>query len=528
MPAIEYVRIINKDLQLKKWLVPVESVFDFSNEVVPLIRKEIASAEKYVRIAMFQIHREDVFNSLEKLLANKVKVEILTLPYDSINADVKPQVVSRFEDLIRKGAIIHFDRWNVGDPRETRTAFGRWYSFHGKFIVTDKSAIALSANFTHGEELDAVLIFRGIKDKITEFNQKFDDLLQLFILKANHYDGSIRRRVTEVVPTKAEHLFELPENVDAVHEDHWILHYPIELCPSNVSIEDKLYLTPFDCRGRDVISRIIADADKYVYISTESFTDEEFSKFLVNLTINKDVEMKILSGTKSRDFTDRIEKMFRNLLTQKIEVKTTEEAIHAKLVITDKTLVVSSINLNKMNLGHYKTKKFWRENTESLLICQDPEMIEFAKNKYLEIFDKSVNIREMLCQKLENQVGDIFKGAFQLSPNPEVRALFARFILKREIETKKIIIKVGRMTKKLMDYYKRTRIEREDFISALVLYNLSEAKKDYTQLKERINEIDEDVNLKNILSKLTFANLIEKEDEYFKINIDALAMNQTL
>ena len=84
------------------------------------------------------------------------------------------------------------------------------------------------------------------------------------------------------------------------------------------------------------------------------------------------------------------------------------------------------------------------------------------------------------------------------------------------------------MTKKLMDYYKRTRIEREDFISALVLYNLSEAKKDYTQLKERINEIDEDVNLKNILSKLTFANLIEKEDEYFKINIDALAMNQTL
>jgi hypothetical protein len=30
-------------------------------------------------------------------------------------------------------------------------------------------------------------------------------------------------------------------------------------------------------------------------------------------------------------------------------------------------------------------------------------------------------------------------------------------------------------------------------------------------------------NLKDILNKLFFANSIEKEDKYFKINIDALA-----
>ena len=65
-------------------MIPVETVFDFSANVVPLIMKEIASAEEYVRIAMFQIHREDVFNTLAKLLADGVKVEILTLPYDSI------------------------------------------------------------------------------------------------------------------------------------------------------------------------------------------------------------------------------------------------------------------------------------------------------------------------------------------------------------------------------------------------------------------------------------------------------------
>jgi phosphatidylserine/phosphatidylglycerophosphate/cardiolipin synthase-like enzyme len=138
----------------------MQTTFEFNTNAIPLIIKEIALAKKYVRIAMFQIHREEVFNTLTDLLVNKVQVEILTLPYDSINEDVRPQVEARFRELAKNGAIIYFDKWNVGDPHETRTAFGRWYSFHGKFIVTDKSAIALSANFTQGEELDAAIIFR--------------------------------------------------------------------------------------------------------------------------------------------------------------------------------------------------------------------------------------------------------------------------------------------------------------------------------------------------------------------------------
>lgn len=502
----------------------VETVFDFSTNVVSLIIKEMASAKKYVRIAMFQIHREDVFKTLMDLLSKGVRVEVLTLPYDSINADVRLQVESRFRELIQNGATVYFNKWNVGDPRETRTAFGRWYSFHGKFIVTDKSAIALSANFTREEEIDAVIIFRDVGSKIQEFNMKFEHLLQLFVTKENHFDGQIRKKVLNVVSENGERLFDLPEKVDEIHKDHWILHYPVELCPSIATPEDKLYLTPFDCRGRNLLQNIIENADKYVYISTESFTDEDFSKFLVNLTINRDIDFKIVTGARSRDFTDRIGNMFRELLAQKIEIRTPTDAIHAKLIITDKVLVVSSINLNKMNLGHFKTKKFWRENTESVVICQDPTLISAAKRKYMEMFNRSININDLLCDKIEGLVKDIFQGAFQLSPNPEVRTLFARFILKKEIDTKKTIIKVGKITKKLMAHYGRERIERDDFISALILYHLSEAKKDYSQLREKFDELDGSINLKDILGKLVFANLIEKEDEYFKININALAL----
>jgi len=67
------------------------------------------------------------------------------------------------------------------------------------------------------------------------------------------------------------------------------------------------------------------------------------------------------------------------------------------------------------------------------------------------------------------------------------------------------------------------RVEKDDFISALVLFYLSEAKNDYNQLKEKLNELDDTINLKDVLGRLLLVNLIEKENEYYKINLNALA-----
>jgi phosphatidylserine/phosphatidylglycerophosphate/cardiolipin synthase-like enzyme len=489
--------------------------------VTPLIIRELERAEDYIRIAIFQIHREDVFKTLLDKRKKGVRVEILTLPYDSINEDVRPQVEPKLRELERTGALVYFDKWNVGDPSRTTTAVGRWYSFHGKFIVTDKSAIALSANLTQGQELDAAIIFRGVEKKIKEFNVKFEQLLALFVAKDNGFDGSVRRRITSVVGTE-HNIFELPRNVDSRHKDHWIRHYPVEMCPSDVPIQERFYITPFDCKGRDLLSRLIQDASEYAYISTESFTDEDFSSFLVSTAVNSTIDVKILSGAKSMDFTDRLGSMFRNLLAQEIEVRTTSEDIHAKLVITDKVLAVSSVNLNKINLGFHQTRRFWRENTETILLCRNPTILECAKKKYLQIFDQSSSVGDKLSEKLENLVKGIFKETFQLHPNPDVRALLAKFILKKQIEVKRLVIKIGKVVKKLMEHYHRTTIEREDLVSALVLYYLSDRKQDLLELKEKLDEIDNCANLPAILNRLEFARLIEKEDGSYKINVEAL------
>lgn len=498
-----------------------DPIFDFSTEVIPKIIEEIQQAEKYVRIAMFQIHHEDIFRALNDKLDQGLEVEIFTLPYDSINEDIRQQVESRFKELEKKGAKIYFDKWNVGDPSRTTTAVGRWYSFHGKFLVTEKSAIGLSANFTQSQELDAVLIFRGDQRKIKEFNEKFDDLLTMFFIKDNGFNGKVRRKITEVVGEETGKIFELPENVELKHKNHWIRHYPVEICQSIIA-EEKLYITPFDCKGRDLITRLIENAEAYVYVSAESFTDLEFSDFLVNLSISKDIEIKILSGTRSMDFTDRINNMFRDLLAQEIDIKTTDEDLHAKLILTDKVVAVSSVNLNKINLGFNVTRRYWRENTESILVCKNPETIRFAKEKYLKVFNECYDVRDKLSEKLERIVQSIFSKTFNLRSRSDVKSLFAKFILKKQVDVRKLTIKIGRITKKLMDYYKRTMVEKQDFISAIVLYYLSERKHDYDQLKEKINEVDSKINLEAIVSALKFAGLIEQEDDYYKINVEAL------
>ena len=71
------------------WGSIAEVVFEFSTNIITKVINEIVQAQEYVRIAMFQIHHEKVFEALMGKAKQGTKIEILTLPYDSINDDVR-------------------------------------------------------------------------------------------------------------------------------------------------------------------------------------------------------------------------------------------------------------------------------------------------------------------------------------------------------------------------------------------------------------------------------------------------------
>ena len=102
-------------------------------------------------------------------------------------------------------------------------------------------------------------------------------------------------------------------------------------------------------------------------------------------------------------------------------------------MITDKALFVSSINLNKINLGFNITKEYWRENTETLLLITNPIIIELAKKMYSEIFLLSVSIQQKLVEKLQNEIKDLLKETCGLRTTKKVKEGIGKFLLKGDI-----------------------------------------------------------------------------------------------
>lgn len=84
------------------------TTFDFNNQVVEKILEEIKKANEYIRIAVFQIHDAKVFNLLNQKIQEGVRVEIFTLPLDSIHPDVRDRVTEQFNILMNNGGRVHF------------------------------------------------------------------------------------------------------------------------------------------------------------------------------------------------------------------------------------------------------------------------------------------------------------------------------------------------------------------------------------------------------------------------------------
>lgn len=71
-------------------------IFEFSINVINTIINELQQAEAFIRIANFQIHDNNLFTILNDKLNEGIRVEIFTLPYDSIPDDIRNEVENEF------------------------------------------------------------------------------------------------------------------------------------------------------------------------------------------------------------------------------------------------------------------------------------------------------------------------------------------------------------------------------------------------------------------------------------------------
>lgn len=257
-------------------------------------------------------------------------------------------------------------------------------------------------------------------------------------------------------------------------------------------------------------------------MSAESFTDVEFGLFLRQIKIEKSIEIRLLTGFTSMDFSDRIQKMYRELIADEIELFTIEDDLHAKLLVTDKHLLIGSINLNKMNLGFNKTQRFWRENTETFFLTSELNLIQAAKQNFESQINNSINMETKLAEKIQKEVSNILNKSFNVRVRKEVKVLFSKFVLMKEIEVKKDANKLAKITKKLMNHYNVRIANKDTFVMAIILFYLQDRKHTFLEIENKINRLDTVENLNDLIERLTNSEFIELEEDFYKINIETL------
>lgn len=505
---------------LKDYVILME--FTFDDTALERVAAEIETAKEFIKIAVFQIHNENIIDALDTALSRKVSVEIITLPYDSIHPKLRESVERKLKDLEKNGATLYFSKWGIGDPSRTTTAVGRWYSFHGKFIVTDKCAIAISANLTNQKELDAVLVYTE-KDKIKEFTDKFEELKALLV-DTKGKEAGIRRMIEQSGYPGWRELLEAPSAITEEEvKAHWIKDYPVSILKSNTNVTDGIYLTPFEFSARKLYEKLILDASEFAYISTESFTDENMIKVLIKAGFNR-VDVRVLTGGTSQDFQTRIKELYSEAASRDVKIRIPDANLHAKFIITDKVLLVGSVNLNKMNLGIRKNKELWRANTETVTICTNNQIIQSAKDSYFKIFNQSKDVLEFLAEKEESEtksIFEVFKKDIRI--NKDARYMFAKIIINNKVKSKRELYDIARYAYIIAsNFSNRNVIEINDLISAVVLNYLTEYMMTVSQISDKIGELSSNIKISDIMSFLLNNSLIIKNGDFYKINIDRL------
>lgn len=492
-----------------------------------IIREVIEKAEKFLYIVAFQFTAESFIRDILLEKSRNVELSIITLPSDSYKATVERSKIDKlYQDLEKNGARIHQCIWEVGDPSLTATSQSgkqaegggdKWYSMHGKFIVTDKSALITSSNFTDTEEIEVYLLSSESR-AIKQFMEKFNQLEALFVEEnVSNYPGNVFSLLDEETKNQIKETFKSSGRLN-------IKAYPPKLTPSN-PFANGLYIAPFEGRAREFLNSLIDNAQEFLYFSTERFFDDELVKKMVAKAVNTNIKIRLMTcpPNQIRQNPVKAEEMLSELVSAGIEVKLFEN-IHAKCWIADTSLAIGSINLGKMNLGFRKTRDFWRANTETIYFDNDKELIKEAKREFEKVFAKGRKYLNSISSSSKSlNDAKTLLSAFGMKSDESAREIMSQIQTIFKIDSRKNLLKIADTAVKIAKESDIRKVTRTEILMALILFHLAERKHTFHELSDKLQPIlKSGTEVAQILSSLVKNSLIVKQDDFYKVNIDAI------
>jgi hypothetical protein len=152
-------------------------------------------------------------------------------------------------------------------------------------------------------------------------------------------------------------------------------------------LKQGLFISPFEGRMRQFLYDFIDSADEFAYFYLETFFDEELvGKLQDKIAVKPEFQIKIITcpPQRIRQSPQKARSLIGQALSAGIQIGNIDN-IQAKFWISDKWLGISSGDFNRMNLGHFITSRYWKSDTQ-LLLLEDNSTI---RDQMKEIFESS-------------------------------------------------------------------------------------------------------------------------------------------
>lgn len=504
------------------------TTFDLRRDKTPII-DAIKEARNFIDIVSFQFTAEDIIKLLIDKVNKGIKVRVITLPEDSYaNIKERQKITEFYKKLSNAGVEVNLCLWEVGVPELTETSLSgeqtegggnKWYSLHGKFVVTDKKTLIVSTNFTDEKQLEVYLYYDD--PEIIESSQnKFNQIKTLFCEKRGPLPGELYNQLSKEIQHELKNLYETTKRIN-------IKEYPPEFTP-DVAIKKGLFLSPLEGKARTFFNKLVKEAENFVYLSTERLFDDEVIKVLLNKAYATDISIRIMTGHPRgvRQNPAKAEKMIADLMAAGVEFAIIED-IHAKFWLTDKWVCVGSANLGKMNLGFAKSGNYWRANTETLWFDNDNKLIIAARKRFEEMFQSSESgIVALSDVGVKSAKAKELFALFGFKSKKEAKILMARIETQFTVENRQNIIRIAKLSARLAEIEKNVFITEEHVIMANILFYLRERKHDIGEIKEKMGKIIEKQKIDQAIDKLQKQNYVVREHEYYTINIERLLVRE--
>ena len=214
-----------------------------------------------------------------------------------------------------------------------------------------------------------------------------------------------------------------------------------------------------------------------------------------------DIHIKIITRPpeKVRQSTHKAKNMIKQLLSLGVEIGYLPD-IQAKFWVNENWLAVPSGDFNKMNLGYYISKNYWRADTQLILLEDSKEQIKRLKDTFNQHF-KPMNIGD-ICRKDVDSLFAGLRNRYNIVSTREAKDYISRLKSFLSIKTESDVRYVMNLEVKLAKIHGKKRMKGTFVVMAILFYYLQRHEHKFKELSEKLEDIVGDSEIRDAINRL--------------------------